>query len=304
MQDVQVIARIQTKYRSLEPEMDERMRRQFAAAEARDVGWGGITAVAQATGMSRTTITAGLRELMLPKGERAREASRIRRPGGGRKLVTEIDPGLLAALEALIQPTTRGDPELPLRWTCKSTEKVGGRVDATEPSGPCAHRGQVVARGGLQPAREPEDTGRIVAPGSQRSVRIHQRHRAAIHQTRPARSLGGREKERKGRGFQERRTGVVSPGRARRCACLRLPDQVAGKGDTVRRVRPAPEPGVGERRYRPRHGAVCRQQHSSLVERNGRAAISACQRVVDHGRWRRQQQQSFAALESVVARLG
>jgi hypothetical protein len=128
MRDAQVIARIQTKYRSLEPEMDERMQRQWAAAEARDVGWGGITAVAEATGMSRTTITAGLRELMLPVEERVEEASRIRRPGGGRKLVTEIDPGLLAALEALIQPTTRGDPESPLRWTCKSTEKLADEL--------------------------------------------------------------------------------------------------------------------------------------------------------------------------------
>ena len=100
MQDAQVIARIRTKYRSLEPEMDERLRRQWAAVEARDVGWGGITAVAQATGMSRTTITAGLRELALPEEERVMEASRVRRPGGGRKSLTETDPGLLAALEA------------------------------------------------------------------------------------------------------------------------------------------------------------------------------------------------------------
>ena len=104
--------------------MDERMQRQWAASEAREVGWGGITAVARATGISRTTITVGLRELMLPEEERMREASRIRRPGGGRKPVTEIDPGILAALEALIQPTTRGDPESPLRWTCKSTENL------------------------------------------------------------------------------------------------------------------------------------------------------------------------------------
>ena len=108
--------------------MDERMQRQWAAAEASDVGWGGITAVAEATGMSRTTITAGLRELKLPEEERVEEASRIRRPGGGRKLVTEIDPDLLAALEALIQPTTRGDPESPLRWTCKSTEKLADEL--------------------------------------------------------------------------------------------------------------------------------------------------------------------------------
>jgi hypothetical protein len=124
MQDAQVIARIQTKYRSLELEMDERLRRQWAAAEARDLGWGGVTAVAQATGVSRTTIVAGLRELALPEGERVSEASRVRRPGGGRKPLTETDPGVLAALEALIEPTTRGDPESPLRWTCKSTRRL------------------------------------------------------------------------------------------------------------------------------------------------------------------------------------
>jgi hypothetical protein len=128
MQDAQAIARIQAKYRSLEPEMDERMRRQWAAAEARDVGWGGITAAAQATGMSRTTITAGLRELTLPEEERAQEASRVRRPGGGRKCLTETDPGLHAALEALIEPTARGDPESPLRWTCKSTRKLADEL--------------------------------------------------------------------------------------------------------------------------------------------------------------------------------
>lgn len=128
MQDAQIIARIQSKYRSLESEMDERLRRQWAAAEARDLGWGGITAVAQATGMSRTTITAGLRELGLPEEERVREASRIRRPGGGRKSVTQIDPGLPAALEALIEPTARGDPESPLRWTCKSTRNLADEL--------------------------------------------------------------------------------------------------------------------------------------------------------------------------------
>jgi len=124
MQDAQVITRIQTKYRSLEFEMDERLRRQWAAAEARDLGWGGVTAVAQATGMSRTTITTGLRELTLPEQERLTEASRVRRRGGGRKSLTETDPGLLAALEALVEPTTRGDPESPLRWTCKSTRHL------------------------------------------------------------------------------------------------------------------------------------------------------------------------------------
>ncbi len=128
MQDAQVIARIRRKYRSLEPELDERRRRQWAAAEARDLGWGGVTAVAKATGLSRTTITAGMKELALPAKQRAAEAMRVRHPGGGRRSLTETDPGLLAALEALIEPTTRGDPESPLRWTCKSIRRLADEL--------------------------------------------------------------------------------------------------------------------------------------------------------------------------------
>jgi hypothetical protein len=128
MQDAQVVARIRTKYQSLGPEMDERLRRQWAAVESREVGWGGISAVSQATGMSRTTITAGLRELALSEKERVIEADRIRRPGGGRKSLRETDPGMLAVLESLIEPATRGDPESPLRWTCKSTRRLADEL--------------------------------------------------------------------------------------------------------------------------------------------------------------------------------
>ena len=128
MQDAQSITRIRRKYRSLSVEMDERGRRQWSAAEARELGWGGVTAVAWAPGLSRTTITAGLRELELPAGQRAAEGMRVRRPGGGRKALTESDWGLLAALEALIEPTTRGDPESPLRWTCKSTRRLADEL--------------------------------------------------------------------------------------------------------------------------------------------------------------------------------
>ena len=128
MQDKQSIARIRRKYRAVSVEMDERHRRQWAAAEARELGWGGVTAVAQATGLSRTTISAGLRELELPAKQRSVEGMRVRRAGGGRKALTETDPGLLAALEALIEPVTRGDPESPLRWTCKSTRRLADEL--------------------------------------------------------------------------------------------------------------------------------------------------------------------------------
>jgi hypothetical protein len=124
MQDARVIARIRRKYRALAPELDERRRRQWAAAESRDLGWGGMTAVAEATGLSRTTINVGTGELGQPAKQRALEAMRVRRPGGGRRRLAETDPDLLAALETLIEPTTRGDPESPLRWTCKSIRRL------------------------------------------------------------------------------------------------------------------------------------------------------------------------------------
>jgi hypothetical protein len=128
MQDAPAIGRIRRKYRSLNVEMDERRRRQWAAAEARELGWGGVTMVAEATGLSRTTVTTGLRELTLPSKKRAMEGTRIRRPGGGRKPLMQIDPDLLTALESLIEPTTRGDPESPLRWTCKSTRRLADEL--------------------------------------------------------------------------------------------------------------------------------------------------------------------------------
>jgi hypothetical protein len=122
--DAKLIKRLRRKYRALRPEMDERMRRHWAAVEARELGWGGISAVSEATGLSRVTITAGLRELEQPARVRAAEAERVRRPGGGRKPVTETDPELAEALDALVEPATRGDPESPLRWTCKSTYRL------------------------------------------------------------------------------------------------------------------------------------------------------------------------------------
>jgi hypothetical protein len=137
MNDAPTIARIRRKYQMLLPEMDERLRRQWAAAEARELGWGGASLVARATGLSRPTITAGLRELDQPDAQRAAQAARVRRPGGGRPPLTATDPGLLAALESLLEPVTRGDPESPLRWTCKSTRRLAEELTRQDhPVGP------------------------------------------------------------------------------------------------------------------------------------------------------------------------
>jgi hypothetical protein len=103
--------------------MNERMRRLWVGAEAQQIGRGGITVVSQATGVAHTTIRRGIRELSEQSGG-AMPPSRMRRPGGGRKTIVENDPQLLETLEALVDPVTRGDPESPLRWTCKSTRRL------------------------------------------------------------------------------------------------------------------------------------------------------------------------------------
>jgi transposase len=117
---------IKTKFTALAPLLDEQTRRRWAAVEARAIGRGGITRVAEATGLSQTTIRAGLKELDFPSTADAHQTAsgRLRRPGGGRMPLVDHDPHLLKALEALVDPVTRGDPMGPLRWTCKSAARL------------------------------------------------------------------------------------------------------------------------------------------------------------------------------------
>jgi hypothetical protein len=127
MHDATLIERIRRKYLSLAPLLDERSRRHWSATEALEIGWGGVTAVAAATGLSRTTIAAGQLELAeRPVG--AEPSPRLRRPGGGRPHAVDRDFALWDALDALVDPLTRGDPESPLRWTCKSTRRLAAEL--------------------------------------------------------------------------------------------------------------------------------------------------------------------------------
>jgi len=123
---------IKAKYERLSAWLDEKRRRLWAAVEAEQLGFGGVSAVAAATGLSRTTIRAGVKELAAARRARrptrVEGGERIRRPGGGRKGLMEKDPRLLAALDALVQPYTRGDPMSPLRWTCKSTARLAAEL--------------------------------------------------------------------------------------------------------------------------------------------------------------------------------
>jgi Rhodopirellula transposase DDE domain len=116
-------AAIKLRYVAVDPVLDERARRRFAAAEALAAGRGGVTAVARVTGMARSTIDRGLSEL---RGETVTAAApdRIRRKGGGRKPLVVTDPTLLSDLKYLVEPATRGDPMAPLLWTAKSLRRL------------------------------------------------------------------------------------------------------------------------------------------------------------------------------------
>jgi hypothetical protein len=116
---------IKRKYEVLGKELDERARRLWAASEAMSLGHGGVVAVSRATGIAESTIRIGQKEIE-KSGEIAseKETRRVRRAGGGRKQLTEKDSALFCALDALVEPTARGDPMSPLRWSCKSTRRL------------------------------------------------------------------------------------------------------------------------------------------------------------------------------------
>ncbi len=125
MPDETVVQSVRGDYQVLGPLLSERARRLWAAVEARSLGRGGIAA----TGMSSATVAKGLRELAAAEsGDVELSPDRVRKPGGGRKRVRDEQPGLVEAIEHLVEPTARGDPESPLRWTCKSTSHLAAEL--------------------------------------------------------------------------------------------------------------------------------------------------------------------------------
>jgi len=123
-------AEITRQYEQLRASLDERGRREWAASEAIALGYGGIAKVHRATGIVPSTIGKGIGELRMREHcpPRQDEPRRVRRPGGGRKKKVDKDQSLQADLEGLVEPTTRGDPESPLRWTCKSLRRLAEQL--------------------------------------------------------------------------------------------------------------------------------------------------------------------------------
>ena len=130
---------IRIKYKILKTELDERGRRMWAAAEVKSLGHGGVVAVASATGLAESTIRIGKHEIASnhTAGKKDGEVRRVRKKGGGRKSLEKKDSDLPRLLDALVEPTSRGDPMSPLRWTCKSTRRLAKELTAN--GHPCSH---------------------------------------------------------------------------------------------------------------------------------------------------------------------
>lgn len=179
--DAGVVEGVQRRITTLWPLLNERQRRLLLGVEARELGWGGVSTVATAMGVSRSTVTNAVAELELPT---QLPEGRSRRAGGGRKSAVEHDPGLGAALDALVDPETRGDPESALRWTCKSTRQLAAALTADGHAVWGPHGRGAAASVGLQLAGQRQDHRGHLASGPGRPVRPHQHSGSSLPQDR------------------------------------------------------------------------------------------------------------------------
>lgn len=226
MPDAQVVQWIRQKYEAVLGELDERGRRRWAAAEARSLGWGGITAVAVATGMSDRTVRNGMRELDDPV---AMASTRQRRAGGGRRSREQEQPRLVEALERLVEPTARGDPSSPLRWTCKSTRALARQLQRQGFKISSTKVGQLLRKEGysLQANRKTIE-GKQHPDRNAQFEYIHRRVRATQRAGQPVISVDTKKKEPLGNMKNAGRT-YHPTGRPRHVTTHDFPDKELGK---------------------------------------------------------------------------
>ncbi len=207
------VLELREKLSRMWPHLNERARRLVAASEAASLGYGGVTLVSEACGLSRVTITKGIRELE----ESPLPEHRIRGPGGGRQRLEAHDPGLVALLESLVEPLTSGDPESPLRWTCKSTRTLAGELVYRQHPVSHATVAQYLRGLGysLQGNRKTEEQGEDHPDRDAQFRHINRAVRRAMAAGSPVISVDTKKKELVGnfanKGRQWRRPGTAAP---------------------------------------------------------------------------------------------
>jgi Rhodopirellula transposase DDE domain len=191
--DGRIVQWIESKYRRLCDELSEFTRRRWAAVEAASLGRGGISVVSAATGLAHSTIRRGIRELNsgdTPPG------SRERRQGAGRKRLDVIDPGIKASLERLVEPESRGDPQSPMRWTCKSTRRLAQELTAEgHPVGPTTVRHLLQGAGYSLQANRKTREGQSHPDRDAQFRYINRRVQGQQQQGQPAISVDTKKKE-------------------------------------------------------------------------------------------------------------
>ena len=285
--------------------MDERVRRQWAAAEARLLSWGGVSLVALATGLSRSTIQAGLKELKA-REETGFTPTYIRRPGGGGKPLVQTDPGIVQALEELVAPETRGDPMSPLRWTLKSTRRLAAELTHREHPVSARKVAALLQAAGysLQGNRKTREGGKHVDRDAQ-FRHINARVTALQARGQPVVSVDAKKKELVG-DFKNPGQEWQPKGRPEEVRVYDFIDQAPDQG----RVTPY---GVYDLRANEGWVSVGTDHDTARFAvqtlgkwggGNGALAISQRAGTVNHRRWRRVQLQPVPALESGAAGTG
>jgi hypothetical protein len=184
---------IRDKYQHLSGELSERARRRWAAVEARSLGWGGVSVVSEATGLARSTIQRGIYEL---ESGKAPPEGRQRRVGAGRKKANQLDPELKPALERLVESESRGDPQSPLRWTCKSTRQLSKELTAQKhPVGPTTVRHLLKEAGFSLQANRKTREGKSHPDRDAQFRHINRRVKSQQRQGQPAISVDTKKKE-------------------------------------------------------------------------------------------------------------
>jgi hypothetical protein len=191
--DGRIVQWIESKYRGLREELSEFTRRRWAAVEAVSLGRGGVSAVSAATGLAHSTIRRGIREL---NGGATPPDGRERRQGAGRKRLDVLDPALKLSLERLVEPESRGDPQSPLRWTCKSTRRLAKELTAQGHAvGPTTVRHLLKAAGYSLQANRKTREGETHPDRDAQFRHINRRVQAQQRQGQPAVSVDTKKKE-------------------------------------------------------------------------------------------------------------
>jgi Rhodopirellula transposase DDE domain len=289
---------IRQRWSAVGSKLDERGQRLFAAVEVRTAGWGGLAIVSKITGLARSTINRGKTDLdgePLPKGQ-------VRRAGGGRRAVCENDPGLVPALERLVEPATLGDPMRPLIWVSKSMEKLAATLtEMGHPISADTVRKELVKLGFSRQSNRKADEGSKHPDRNAQFEHINAKVIAAQAQQQPVISVDTKKKELIGN-FKNGGTDYRPKGNPRRVNVHDFEDKRLGKVVPYGVYDVTANAGFVSVGITSDTAEFAVSVDPLLARTHGTTALSEGTRIDDHGRLRRLEWGACAALEGRAAK--